>query len=129
MRQNARMSSRFFCAKGDGTGSSPGEVIPPNSVSSILQAGAQQKQAARAIDGARNQQNHATDQVNLRNTHAAEAIDESGGDMEVSTDSEGAGSQGRDFGSTASEPEQDTAGSGDGITRDDDGSVPLDLEA
>ncbi len=103
--------------------------IPPHSVSSILQAGAQQKQAARAIDGARSQQDNATDKVARNSAHAAEAIDETGGDIEVSTDSEGAGSQGRDFASTAGDEKQAPPEPENGITRDDDGHLHVDMEA
>ncbi len=103
-------------------------TIPPNLVGPIIQSAAAQKQAARALEGEREQQSNAVVTGNKMSEKAAEAVGETDNDSRVHTDAEGSGGQGGSTGEEHSESKND-ADSDSGIRRDDDGQLHVDLEA
>ncbi len=105
-------------------------TIPPNLVGPIVQAGAAQKQAARALEGEREQQSNAVAAGNKMSEKAAETVGEADNDSRVHADAEGSGGQGRHAGEEHAESKHDdNADSDSGIRRDDDGQLHVDLEA
>ena len=105
-------------------------TIPPNLVGPIIQSAAAQKQAARALEGEREQQSNAVVTGNKMSEKAAEAVGETDNDSRVHTDAEGSGGQGRSAGDEHAESRQDdNANSDSGIRRDDEGQLHVDLEA
>ena len=105
-------------------------TIPPNIVGPILQAAAAQQQASRALEGERQQQSNAVDAGNKISDKATDTVGEADNDAQVHTDAEGGGSQGRFAGDGQDEQQNDDApGQGQGIHRDDEGQLHLDLEA
>ncbi len=103
-------------------------MIPPNLVGPIVQSGAAQKQAARALEGEREQQSNAVAAGNKISEKAAETVGETDNDARVHTDAEGSGGQGGSAGEEHAGTEQD-AETESGIRRDDDGQLHVDLEA
>ncbi len=105
-------------------------TIPPNIVGPILQSGATQQQAARALENERAQQSEAVATGNKMSERATEAVGETDNDARVHADSEGTGSQGRHAGEENAEKKHEEAHSADrGIRRDQDGQLHVDLEA
>ena len=103
-------------------------TIPPNIVGPIVQSGAAQKQAARALEGEREQQSNAVAAGNKISEKAAETVGETDNDARVHTDAEGSGGQGGSSGEEHAGPEHDDNDQS-GIRRDDDGQLHVDLEA
>ncbi len=103
-------------------------TIPPNIVGPIVQSGAAQKQAARALEGEREQQSNAVAAGNKMSEKAAETVGEADNDSRVHADAEGSGGQGGSTGEEHAESKHD-ADSDSGIRRDDDGQLHVDLEA
>ena len=100
--------------------------IPSDIASSAAQAGFRARETARERDGQRAGQASAADRQ-IRAVDKADTTVETGDDdTQVFSDAEGAGSQGRDFEDSA---EQEAESADDGIRRDDDGQLHLDLEA
>ncbi len=105
-------------------------TIPPNLVGPIVQSGAAQKQAARALEGEREQQSNAVAAGNKMSEKAAGTVGETDNDSRVHTDAEGSGGQGGSAGEEHAESQPDeNAESDSGIRRDDDGQLHVDLEA
>ncbi len=104
--------------------------IPSDIASSAAQAGYQ----ARAVEGER-----ASRRSSLRNAteRQIKAVDEADttvetddADSRVYTNAEGSGSQGRPFDESATETEEsETDTPKEGLTKDDDGHMHLDLQA
>ncbi len=103
-------------------------TIPPNLVGPIIQSAAAQKQAARALEGEREQQSNAVVAGNKISEKAAGTVGETDNDSRVHTDAEGSGGQGGSDGEEHAES-KNGADSGSGIRRDDDGQLHVDLEA
>ncbi len=103
-------------------------TIPPNLVGPIVQAGAAQKQAARALEGEREQLSNAVVTGNKISEKAAGTVGETDNDSRVHTDAEGSGGQGGSTGEEHTESKHDDD-AGSGIRRDDDGQLHVDLEA
>lgn len=101
--------------------------VPPDIVGSSAQAGYQQADAAKIRDGERAAQSNATARQAKAVDEAGSAIAANDGDVEVYSDAEGGGGQGR------AEEEENTQDDNDetqdGIHRDDDGEIHLDLQA
>lgn len=104
-------------------------TIPPNLVGPIMQAAAAQKQAARALEGERQQQSNAVDAGNKISDKATDTVGETDNDVQVHTEAEGGGSQGRSAGDGQDEQQEDAPNQDQGIHRDDEGQLHLDLEA
>ena len=105
-------------------------TIPPNLVGPIIQSGAAQKQAARALEGEREQQSNAVVAGNKISEKAAGTVGETDNDARVHTDAEGSGGQGGSTGEEHTDSKHDdNADSNSGIRRDDDGQLHVDLEA
>ncbi len=103
-------------------------TIPPNLVGPIVQSGAAQKQAARALEGEREQQSNAVVAGKKMSEQAADTVGEADNDSRVHADAEGSGSQGRSEGEEHAESKHDDNADA-GIRRDDDGQLHVDLEA
>ncbi len=103
-------------------------TIPPNIVGPIVQSGAAQKQAARALEGEREQQSNAVAAGNKMSEKAAGTVGETDNDSRVHTDAEGSGGQGRGAGEEHAESKHDD-NPDSGIRRDDEGQLHVDLEA
>ncbi len=103
-------------------------TIPPNIVGPIVQSGAAQKQAARVLEGEREQQSNAVAAGNKMSEKAAEMVGEADNDSRVHTDAEGSGGQGRSAGEEHAESKHDE-NPDSGIRRDDEGQLHVDLEA
>ncbi len=103
-------------------------TIPPNLVGPIIQSAAAQKQAARALEGEREQQSNAVATGNKISEKAAEMVGEADNDSRVHTDAEGSGGQRGSTGDEHTESKHD-ADAHSGIRRDDDGQLHVDLEA
>ncbi len=105
-------------------------TIPPNIVGPIIQSGAAQKQAARTLEGEREQQSNAVAAGNKMSEKVAETVGETDNDTRVHADAEGSGGQGRSAGEEQAESKNDDNADADaGIRRDDDGQLHVDLEA
>ena len=105
-------------------------TIPPNLVGPIVQSGAAQKQAARALEGEREQQSNAVVAGNKISEKAAGTVGETDNDSRVHADAEGSGGQGGSTGEEHTESKNDDNAESDaGIRRDDDGQLHVDLEA
>ncbi len=102
--------------------------VPPDIVGSSAQAGYQQADAAKIRDSERAAQSNATARQAKAVDEAGSAISANDGDVEVYADADGGGGQGR-----ANEEEDNTQDDKDdtqeGIRRDDDGEIHLDLQA
>ena len=104
-------------------------TIPPKLVGPIIQSGAAQKQAARALEGEREQQSNAVVAGNKISEKAAGTVGETDNDSRVHTDAEGSGGQGRSDGEEHAESKHDdNADSCSGIRRDDERQLHVDLE-
>lgn len=105
--------------------------IPPIHISAA-QAGFQSREMGKVRDAARSAQTHtATTQLKTVND-AGGMVDTADADNQVFTDSEGAGSQGRTFEEAPPEdaPASTASTEGrEGITRDGQGQVHVDLDA
>ncbi|MCH7525888.1 MAG: hypothetical protein IID39_00490 [Planctomycetes bacterium] len=105
-------------------------AVPPDIVGSSAQAGYQQAEVAKIRDGERAGQANAA-------TRRARAIDDAGNtietgdsDIEVHADAEGSGGQGRATEEEANETDaSETSERRDGIHRDDDGELHVDIQA
>ena len=105
-------------------------TLPPNLVGPILQAGTTQRQAARALENEREQQSNAAAAGSKARDRATEAIGEADNEARVHSESEGGGSQGREFTeNNADQTAEDAKGDDQGIRRDDEGQLHVDLEA
>ena len=105
-------------------------TIPPNLVGPIIQSGAAQKQAARVLEGEREQQSNAVVAGNKISEKAAGTVGETDNDSRVHADAEGSGGQGGSAGGEHAESKHDAdVHSDSGIRRDDDGQLHVDLEA
>jgi hypothetical protein len=106
-------------------------AIPPDFVGPILQAGAKANQVAGQRDGTDNQrvETQRTTQAaaDQRATSVSDADEENG----VQDSSTGVGGEGRSFGEGDAEPDAgaDTNTPDDGIRKDDDGRLHLDIQA
>ncbi len=104
--------------------------IPADITSSAAQAGYLSRDVANAREARRIAQANASNRQTKAIDDAVDVVETSDADSQVSTDSEGAGSQGRAYdGEPESEPETSAENTTEGITRDDDGQLHLDLEA
>jgi hypothetical protein len=96
---------------------------------SAAQAGYQAREAAKAKDAAGAGRANAKDRQVKALDEASSTVETEDGDTQIYTDAEGSGGQGRPF------EEQGTGEQGaadekesDGVTRDDDGQLHLDIE-
>ncbi len=104
--------------------------IPSNLASSAAQSGVQSREVARARDASRANTSAAVDRQVRSVEEAGTTVDTEDADSQVFSDAEGSGSQGRSFEEgTAAEGGQGEGASDNGITRDDEGHLHLDLEA
>ena len=105
--------------------------IPPVHASA-MQAGFQSRESTKIRDARRNEQTQSASQQLKSITDAAGMVDTADAGNQVFVDSEGAGSQGRAFGEPTDAPSETDDSSelvGDGITRDVQGRLHLDLDA
>jgi len=105
--------------------------IPPIHASAV-QAGFQSRESTRTRDAGRNEQSHAANLQLKSVSDAAGMVDTTDADNQVFVDSEGAGSQGRDFadsGDAAPTDESTDVAAARGITQDGAGRLHLDLDA
>jgi len=103
--------------------------IPSHISSSAAQAGFQSREVGRARDARSAGQADATQRQIKSVEEASGTVDTTDFDTRVTTDSEGAGSQGRAF--EEDNPMEDSSGqeSLPGVTKGEDGQWHLDLEA
>jgi len=102
--------------------------IPSDIASSAAQAGFQAREVHREREAGRTGQAQIADRQVKAVSDAGEVVDTDDADTRVFADSEGSGSQGRAFeeaGGESSREDQET----EGIIRDADGQLHLDLEA
>jgi len=105
--------------------------IPPIHASAV-QAGFQARESGQARDARRNEQTQAANQQIKSVTDATGMVDTMDADNQVFVDSEGAGSQGRAFEESSTdedEPCDESVDQREGITRDQSGTLHIDLEA
>ncbi len=104
--------------------------IPSDIASSAAQTSSQAREVAKVRDARRAGQANAADRHIKAVDEAGSTVDTEDADTQVFADAEGSGSQGRPF-DEGQTPEQEPTGdnASDGITRDDDGQLHLDLEA
>jgi hypothetical protein len=105
--------------------------IPPDIPSSAAQAGFQARETAKERDARRaGEAETAKRQVKTVDESGA-TVDTADADIAIFADAEGTGSQGRAFQEQEEAPEEDVQKrrKGDGITKDDDGQLHVDLEA
>jgi hypothetical protein len=96
---------------------------------SAAQAGYQAREAAKAKDAAGAERANAKDRQVKALDDASSTVETEDGDTQVYTDSEGSGSQGRSFEEQgAGEQGAADEGESNGVTRDDDGQLHLDIE-
>ncbi|MCG3137992.1 MAG: hypothetical protein HJJLKODD_01848 [Phycisphaerae bacterium] len=98
--------------------------IPGNMMGPILQSGPLSQELARVRDNERAQQERATEAS--RKVHQLDSVEETDNDSKVHTESEGAGSKGRQLDSQT--PEESPEESSD-VQTDDQGQTHLDLQA
>ena len=105
-------------------------AIPPNLAGPFLQAGVQANQVASERDTDENRQINAERSTRAVADQRAASVSDTGEENEVQDGSTAVGGQGRSFGDTEDEKEQDqTEDSENGIRRDDDGKIHLDIQA
>lgn len=105
--------------------------IPPIHASAV-QAGFQARESGQARDARRNEQAQAANQQIKSVTDATGIVDTMDADNQVFADSEGAGSQGRSFEDPPTDDDQpgdDAGGKHEGLTKDESGTLHIDLEA
>jgi hypothetical protein len=104
--------------------------IPPPIAISGAQAGFAQAEASRAKDAERSGQSAAQRNGVKSIDEAGSVIETSDEDTAVFTDSEGGGGQGRADEESLPEEDAETEGVAEnGLTRDDDGEIHLDIQA
>jgi len=102
-------------------------MMPFDIVGPIMQSPSQASDVAKTEDAARNRQSGTTaEQAKVREV-TENAIGTADEDMEVNSDSMGAGSRGRAFRDTADEAEEPSDDTG--VTKDEEGRYHLDIEA
>lgn len=102
--------------------------------SNLAISGAAAPQTARDMSKERETQRAAEASTASRQARsldqAIDTVETGDADSRVFTDAEGAGSQGRAFeGAPPEQPDPDAATAPDGVTRDDDGTLHVDIEA
>lgn len=104
--------------------------IPSHIASSAAQAGYQARDVGRERDARRAGQTNTAQRQVKAVEDASETVDTTDFDTRVTSDSEGAGSQGRAFDEDADTDDASTNGeSPPGLTKGEDGQMHLDLEA
>ena len=104
--------------------------IPSDIASSAAQAGYRAREVGQARGARSAAQANAVDRRVKAVDEADTTVDTDDADARVFADAEGSGSMGRPFEEEgAAESEETPEQSSEGITRDDDGQVHLDLEA
>ncbi len=104
--------------------------IPPDIPASAAQAGFQAREAAKERDARRAGQAEIADRRIKTVDEAGGTVETSDSDVAIFADTEGHGSQGRAFEEEGQENQQDTQpGDAKGITKGEDGSFHIDLEA
>ena len=104
--------------------------IPSDIASSAAQAGYQARDAGQARAARQAAQANAADRQVKAIDETDTTVDTDDADARVFADAEGSGGMGRPFEEeAAAEPEETAEGSDEGISKDEDGQVHLDLEA
>ncbi len=105
-------------------------AIPPSSLGSLAQAGVRANQAADERDSDQNRQVDAARNVRAAADERATSVSDADEETGVEDGSTGVGGQGRAFGDGDAEKQQEqTPSDENGIRRDEDGNVHLDIQA
>jgi hypothetical protein len=104
--------------------------MPSPIASSAAQSAYQSREVAQERDARRSQQTQAATQQVRSIDEAGRTVDTADADDRVFTDAEGQGSQGRSTDNPVpSAPEENQREESEGITRDADGQIHVDLQA
>ena len=105
-------------------------AIPPSSLGSLAQAGVQAGQVQGERDAEDNRQVDTARNARVAADQRTTSVSDTGEDAGVEDGTSGVGGQGRAFGDGEAEEQPDqTPSDEDGIRRDDDGSIHLDVQA
>ncbi len=103
--------------------------IPSDLPASAAQAGIQAGEVAKDRDARRSGNADAARRQLKAVDEAGATVDTDDADVAIFADAEGTGSEGRENLEPEETPEEETQDDGDGIRRDDDGQLHVDLEA
>jgi hypothetical protein len=103
--------------------------IPSDIAASAAQAGYKAQEVSAERDAHRAGPAQAAGRQVKSVDEAGNSVETTDNDTQVFTDAEGSGSLGRELGQESEEERQREAGNPNGITRDDDGRLHVDLEA
>ena len=102
-------------------------ALPPDIVGSALQAGYIQRESARVADAARASQAHAAERHLRAVDEAATNVETTDDDVQIFSDAEGTGGQGRPFSEEAEEETENAENGGAGSAAAD--APHLDIQA